>query len=66
MTVQESTAKYKANVDKKRRALEFDEGDFVWVVLTKDRFLVVEHNKLVACKIGQWRFLRRFVRIPIG
>jgi hypothetical protein len=31
--------------------LEFEEGDFMWVVLTKDRFLVGEYNKLAACKI---------------
>jgi hypothetical protein len=59
--LQESTAKYKVDADKKQRALEFNEGDFVWVVLTKDRFPVAEHNKLVARKIGQWRFLRRLV-----
>jgi hypothetical protein len=32
--------------------LEFEEGDFVWAVLTKDRFLVGEYNKLAAHKIG--------------
>ena len=31
--LQESTA------DKKRRPLEFEEGDFVWAILTKDVFL---------------------------
>ena len=36
--LQESTAKYKASADKKRRAVEFEEGDFVWAILTKDRF----------------------------
>ena len=36
--LQESTEKYKATADKKRRPLEFEEGDFVWAVLTKDRF----------------------------
>jgi hypothetical protein len=30
--------KYKATADKRRRPSEFEEGDFVWVVLTKDRF----------------------------
>jgi hypothetical protein len=48
----ESTARYKADADKKWCAVEFEEGDFVWVVLTKDRFLVGEYNKLVARKIG--------------
>ena len=37
--------------DKKRRALEFQVGDLVWAVLTKDRFLVGEYNKLSAKKI---------------
>jgi hypothetical protein len=50
--LQESTAKYKASADKKRRAVEFEEGDFVWAVLTKDRFPVGEYNKLAARKIG--------------
>ena len=35
-----STAKYKAAADKKRRLVEFEVGDFVWAVLTKDRFSV--------------------------
>jgi hypothetical protein len=38
--------------DKKRRPLEFEKGDFVWVVLTKDRFPIGEYNKLAAGKIG--------------
>jgi hypothetical protein len=48
--LEESTAKYKASVDKKRRVVEFEEGDFVWAILTKDRFLVGEYNKLAARK----------------
>jgi hypothetical protein len=32
--------------------LEFEEGDFVQAVLTKDRFPVGEYNKLTGCKIG--------------
>jgi len=48
--LQESTAKYKASADKKR-AIEFDGGDFACAVLTKDHFLVGEYNKL-AGKIG--------------
>jgi hypothetical protein len=50
--LQESTTKYKANADKKRRAVEFEEGDFVWAILTKDRFPVGEYNKLAARKVG--------------
>jgi hypothetical protein len=49
--LQESTAKYKASADKKRRAIEFD-GDFVWAILTKDRFPVGEYNKLATRKVG--------------
>jgi hypothetical protein len=50
--LQESTVKYKASADKKRRTIEFEEGDFIWAILTKDRFLVGEYNKLAACKVG--------------
>ncbi|KAF7130340.1 hypothetical protein RHSIM_Rhsim10G0033500 [Rhododendron simsii] len=48
----EATAKYKCAADKKRRLLEFAVGDFVWAVLTKDRFSAGEYNKLAARKIG--------------
>jgi hypothetical protein len=37
--LQESTTKYKVTVDKKWCPLEFEEGDFVWAILTKDCFL---------------------------
>ncbi|KAL5828185.1 hypothetical protein ACOSQ4_019982 [Xanthoceras sorbifolium] len=46
------SAKYKADVDKKRRAVEFEVGDYVWAVLTKERFPAREYNKLSARKIG--------------
>ncbi|GAA0143744.1 hypothetical protein LIER_04354 [Lithospermum erythrorhizon] len=36
--LEETTSKYKFDTDKKRRLVEFDVGDFVWAVLTKDRF----------------------------
>ncbi|KAI9174135.1 hypothetical protein LWI28_012455 [Acer negundo] len=48
----QSVEKYKLAADKKRRHLEFEVGDFVWAVLTKDRFAVGEYNKLAAKKIG--------------
>ena len=37
-----ATSKYKQVVDKKSRQIELDEGDYVWAVHTKDRFLVSE------------------------
>ncbi|KAF7140831.1 hypothetical protein RHSIM_Rhsim06G0132200 [Rhododendron simsii] len=46
------TAKYKAAADKRRRNVEFEVGDFVYAVLTKDRFPEGEYNKLKARKIG--------------
>ncbi|GKC08185.1 putative reverse transcriptase domain-containing protein [Tanacetum coccineum] len=46
-----ANSKYKQDADHKRRHVDFEEGDFVWVVLTKDRFLVGEYNKLSAKKI---------------
>ncbi|GJU91380.1 putative nucleotidyltransferase, ribonuclease H [Tanacetum coccineum] len=44
-------SKYKQDADHKRRHVDFEEGDFVWAVLTKDRFHVGEYNKL-SIKIG--------------
>jgi hypothetical protein len=57
--LQESTTKYKADADKKRRSLEFEEGDFVWAILTKDRFPVGEYNKLAARKIGPVEIVKK-------
>lgn len=50
--LQDSTAKYKLNVDKMRRAMEFNVDDFVWAVLTEERFHVGEYNKLATRKTG--------------
>ncbi|PKI74757.1 hypothetical protein CRG98_004866 [Punica granatum] len=46
-----TNAKYKQAADKKRRSVEFEVGDFVWAILTKDRYPVGEYNKLSARKI---------------
>ncbi|KAF7134234.1 hypothetical protein RHSIM_Rhsim08G0120100 [Rhododendron simsii] len=53
------TAKYKEAADKKRRNVEFEVGDFVYAVLTKDRFPEGEFNKLKARKIGPIEILEK-------
>ncbi|GJU41641.1 putative nucleotidyltransferase, ribonuclease H [Tanacetum coccineum] len=35
--------KYKQDTDQKRRQVDFEMGDFIWAVLTKDRFLLPSH-----------------------
>ncbi|GKA01384.1 putative reverse transcriptase domain-containing protein [Tanacetum coccineum] len=47
-----ANSKYKQDADHKRRHVDFEEGDFVWVVLTKNRFSVREYNNLSAKKVG--------------
>ncbi|GJU18429.1 putative nucleotidyltransferase, ribonuclease H [Tanacetum coccineum] len=47
-----ANSKYKQDTDQKRRHVDFEAGDFVWAVLTKDHFPVGEYNKLSAKKIG--------------
>lgn len=45
-------SKYKTAVDKHRRRLVFNVGDFVWDYLTRDRMPTHAYNKLKAKKIG--------------
>ena len=52
-------SKYKQAADKKRRHVEFDVGDYVWAVLTKNRFPVGEYNKLSAKKIGPVKIVEK-------
>ncbi|GJV56184.1 putative nucleotidyltransferase, ribonuclease H [Tanacetum coccineum] len=47
-----NNAKYKAQADLKLRVVEFEVDDFVWAILTKDRFPAHEYSKLAAKKIG--------------
>jgi hypothetical protein len=49
--IEDSNVKYKAQSDSHRRKVTFEVGDLVWVVLTRDRFLVDEYNKLEERKI---------------
>lgn len=51
-SLQDLVAKYEASAGKKRRAVEFEEGDFVWVILTKDRFPLGEYNMDATRMIG--------------
>ncbi|KAH7568724.1 hypothetical protein JRO89_XS06G0037300 [Xanthoceras sorbifolium] len=54
-----TVGKYKLAADKKRKHLEFGIGDFVWAILTKDRFPVGDYNKLAAKKIGPLEILEK-------
>lgn len=47
-----ANARYKARADQRRRHVEFEVGDFVWAVLSKERFSTGDYNKLAAKKIG--------------
>ena len=46
-------------VNKKRQALEFQVGDIVWAVLTKNRFSIGKYNKLSARKIGPLEIIEK-------
>ncbi|PKI60104.1 hypothetical protein CRG98_019512 [Punica granatum] len=50
--VHAANARYKQAADKKRRSVEFEVGDFVRAILTKNRYPAEEYNKLLARKIG--------------
>ncbi|KAB5561230.1 hypothetical protein DKX38_006187 [Salix brachista] len=57
--IQESNTQYKLRIDNHRRKVLFDKGDFVWAVLTRDRFPVGEYNKLKDRKIGPCEVLQK-------
>ena len=48
----QAVVKYKSSVDKRRRHVEFEVGDYIWAILTKDHFYVGDYNKLSAKKIS--------------
>lgn len=70
--LQAATAKYKADADRHRCQVQFAVGDFLWAVLTKDRFPPREYNKLKARKLGHLEVLERInanayrVKVPPG
>ncbi|CAA7062472.1 unnamed protein product [Microthlaspi erraticum] len=60
-----SSAKYKLDADRHRRDLQFAVGDFVWAVLTRDRFPPGTYNKLKARKIGPLESSKRSMLMHI-
>ncbi|GJV75828.1 putative reverse transcriptase domain-containing protein [Tanacetum coccineum] len=48
-------SKYKQDADQ----VDFEVGDFMWAVLTKDHFLVGEYNKLSTKKIGSLEIIEK-------
>ena len=47
-----ATAKYKSAVDIHHRDVQFEVGDLIWAVLTKERFKPGTYNKIKSRKIG--------------
>lgn len=54
-----TTAKYKEVADKKWRQVDFEVGDFFWIVLTKERVSSNEYNKLKPKTIGPVEILEK-------
>ncbi|PKI56655.1 hypothetical protein CRG98_022943 [Punica granatum] len=50
--LEKAVRKYKTAADRKRSHMEFEVGNFVWAVLTNDRFSVGDYQKFAARKIG--------------
>ncbi|KAI5337923.1 hypothetical protein L3X38_017194 [Prunus dulcis] len=50
--LEDANAKYKQVADVKRRHVEFEVGDFVWAILTKECFPTSDYNKLAEGQIG--------------
>jgi len=59
LAIQKSNDKFKARVDRHRRQVLFDVGDFVWAVVTRGRFPVAKYNKLRERNIGPCEILQK-------
>ena len=57
--IEANNAKYKAQVDKKKRQVIFKEGDLVWMILTKERNPARPNTKLQQKKIGHCPILHK-------
>ena len=57
--MEKANEKYKRSADLKRRSVEFNEGDLVYAVLTKDHFPMGTYNKLKARNIGPVTIVKR-------
>jgi hypothetical protein len=70
--LESANQRYKVAADKRRRNCEFQEGDLVWVILTKERFPASTYNKLSARKIGPLPIIKKInpnvyqVKLPDG
>ena len=55
----QAAAKYKSSADNKRRHVKFEVGDYVWAVLTNDRFSVGDYDKFFVKKIGPMEIVEK-------
>lgn len=60
-----SNAASKAAADT-RREVHFNVGDFVWAILTRDRYPAHEYNKLVFVKLDLSRCWRKLILMNTG
>lgn len=57
--LQQSAVKYKAHVDKKKRDVQFNVRDLVWVDFKKERLPKCKYTKLMQRKIGPCQILKK-------
>ena len=57
--IEASNAKYKEAADKHRKKVTFEVGDYMWTVLTKDRYSMEEYNKPSQCKMSPFEIVKK-------